>query len=299
MRARSGVAGVCRRTRLHRAFLSVMLVCVAAASAARAQVSLNDLRTWGLETYDEIDRTLRVPGTQLFAETVSLSGVQYGGHNGRAYVWPASTQFRVFNTLVQIEPTTFNSTLRQFADELHTAYWEIAPGQVAATDSTTTTGTWSLRWWRPTALPTTASTLTVRSPTHAFVLQGEDSVAGGGIYFRQFDFSSKDAISTLQAARGAAMLYRETGQQSYLDDATRLLTWAQTHLQRSDGMFSERWNISTNSPEGFDLVELRRHRHLYKSRTLRCHRQFVLPYRSPANGQPDTHALLRLDHGAN
>ena len=39
-------------------------------------------------------------------------------------------------------------------------------------------------------------------------MQGEDSVAGGGIYFKQFDFTSKDAISTLQGARGAAMLYR-------------------------------------------------------------------------------------------
>ena len=50
------------------------------------------------------------------------------------------------------------------------------------------------------------------------------------------------------------MLYRATGQPSYLNDATRLLTWARTHIQRPDGMFSERWNISTNSPEGFDLV---------------------------------------------
>jgi hypothetical protein len=50
------------------------------------------------------------------------------------------------------------------------------------------------------------------------------------------------------------MLYRATGQQSYLNDATRLLTWARTHIQRPDGMFSERWNIATSSAEGFDLV---------------------------------------------
>jgi len=50
------------------------------------------------------------------------------------------------------------------------------------------------------------------------------------------------------------MLYRATGELSYLNDATRLLTWARTHIQRTDGMFSERWNIFTNAPEGFDLV---------------------------------------------
>src|SRR5688572_20462885 len=63
---------------------------------------LERLRGWGLETYNEINRTLRVPGTQLFAETASLGGAQSGGRAGRAFVWPASTQFRVFNTLAQI-----------------------------------------------------------------------------------------------------------------------------------------------------------------------------------------------------
>jgi mannose/cellobiose epimerase-like protein (N-acyl-D-glucosamine 2-epimerase family) len=85
-------------------------------------------------------------------------------------------------------------------------------------------------------------------------MQGEDSVAGGGIYFKQFEFTSKNAISTLQGARGAAMLYRTTGQQSYLNDATRLLTWARSHIQRPDGMFSEGWDIATASPVGFDLI---------------------------------------------
>ena len=49
------------------------------------------------------------------------------------------------------------------------------------------------------------------------------------------------------------MLYNATGQQSYLNDATRLLTWARTHIQLPDGMFVG-WDISTNSAYGFDLV---------------------------------------------
>jgi Glycosyl hydrolase family 76 len=226
------------------------------AMSASAQVNLNTLRTWGLETVDSIDSSLQKPASNLFAETASLDGTQSNGFNGFAFVWPAATQFRVMNTLTQLEPTTYTAALRLYSDELYTRYWNDGYRSGAGGGD---------RFYDDNAHLVVALTEAYRltndvvylnraKDTEAFVLQGEDSVAGGGIYFKQFDFSSKDAISTLQGARGAAMLYGATGQQSYLNDATRLLTWAQTHIQRPDGMFSERWNISTNSAEGFDLV---------------------------------------------
>jgi hypothetical protein len=217
---------------------------------------LQRLQTWGLETNGEINGTLRVPGTRLYAETASLSGVQSGGFNGRAFVWPASTQFRVLNTLAQIDPATYASNLNLFATELHNAYWNNGYRSGAGGGD---------RFYDDNAHLVVAfveahrltndSTYLIRArDAFSFVLQGEDAVAGGGIYFKQNDFASKDAISTLQAARGAAMLYRATREQTYLSAATRLLNWANTHIQRPDGLYSERWRISTNAPEGFDLI---------------------------------------------
>jgi hypothetical protein len=236
--------------------LYALFACGAAASWADAQVDLARLRSWGMETYNETDRALRVSGTRLFAETASLSGSQFGGFNGRAYVWPASTQFRVFNTLAHLQPATHAPILRQFADQLHGAYWDAGYRSGAGGGDRFYDDNGHLVVALVEAYRLTNDTVYLNraKDTQSFVMQGEDSVAGGGIYFKQFDFSSKDAISTLQGARGAAMLYRATGQQSYLNDATRLLNWARTHIQRSDGMFSERWNISTNSREGFDLI---------------------------------------------
>jgi hypothetical protein len=209
-----------------------------------------------LETYNETDRTLRVPGSALYAETASVGGSQFGGFNGRAYVWPASTQFRVLNTLAQVQPATHVPILRQFADQLHSAYWDAGyrSGAGGGDRFYDDNGHLVVALVEAYRLTNDGTYLARAKDTQSFVLQGEDAVAGGGIYFKQFEFTSKDAISTLQGARGAAMLYRETGQHSYLNDATRLLNWARTHIQRADGMFSERWNISTNSPEGFDLV---------------------------------------------
>ena len=90
--------------------------------------------------------------------------------------------------------------------------------------------------------------------TEAFVLSGEDSAGGGGIYFQEGVTTSKNAISTLQGARAAAMLYEDTGQTAYLTDAEQLVTWADTHIQESNGLFYQTYDLATNSPQGIPLV---------------------------------------------
>src|SRR6185503_4012676 len=105
------------------AVLAAVVVCSLYTNISLAQVNLGQLRTWGLETYGQIDSTLRVQPTQLFAETASLSGAKSGGFNGRAFVWPAATQFRVFDALAKIQPTTYTPILRQFSDQLLGAYY--------------------------------------------------------------------------------------------------------------------------------------------------------------------------------
>lgn len=214
------------------------------------------LRNWGIETYTETQRTLRVPGTNLFAETASLNGTISGGLNGRAFVWPEATQFRVLNTLTQILPGTYRTQLRSFSDELYTAYWNNgyrsgAGGGDRFYDDNAHVVVALMEAYR---LTLDSIYLDRAKQAYSFVKQGEDSVAGGGIYFKQADFTSKDAISTLQGARSAAMLYLSTGEQGYLADATRLLTWAETHIQRADGLFYQRWSVATNQPSGVELV---------------------------------------------
>ena len=214
------------------------------------------LREWGLQVSEEIGETLLVPGTSLYAETAWLDGTQSGGYNGRAFVWPVSTQFRVLNSLVQIEPDTYGGTLRQFSDQVHAAYW----------DSGYRSGAWGGDWFYDdnahlVVALVEAYELTGEQvyldraiDTYGFVLEGEDSAAGGGIYFKQYDYGSKNTISTLQGARGAAMLYGATGESQYLSDATRLLEWSNTHVQELSGVFYQGYDISTNQPEGVPLV---------------------------------------------
>jgi hypothetical protein len=227
------------------------------AAPVRAAVDFQALREWGVETAGAIDASLKKRnGSVLYAEVASITGGQSGGYNGYAYVWPAATQFRVLNSLTQLDPANYTSVLRSFSDELHTRYWNAgyrsgAGGGDRFYDDNAHLVVSLTEAYRLTNDPVF---LERARRAQGFVMRGEDTVAGGGIYFKENDFASKDAISTLQGARGAAMLYRATGLQTYLDDATRLLTWAEDHIQHSTGLFSQRWDIATNQRDGVELV---------------------------------------------
>ncbi|MGV3530771.1 MAG: glycoside hydrolase family 76 protein [Chthoniobacteraceae bacterium] len=235
----------------------VVALCTGGLSTPTAH-ALDDavLRSWGMETYGEIEETLRVPGSNLYAETASLTGRQSGGLNGKSYAWPASTQFRVLNTLTQIDPETYGLQLRAFSDELRSAYWDRgyrsgAGGGDRYYDDNAHLVVALAEAYKLTLDPVY---LTRARETLDYVKQGEDAVAGGGIYFKENSFTSKDTISTLQAARGAAMLYLTTGESGFLTDATRLLDWSESHVQRTDGIYYQRWAIGTNQPTGVELI---------------------------------------------
>jgi hypothetical protein len=214
---------------------------------AQARIPPQTLIDWGLEVYGLAVDELKVPGSALFAETASLSGTRSGGAGGFAYVWPASIQFRVLNSLTQLNPTVYAPVQQAFANELHTRYWRVQAPRgyrsgvpssadlfyddnahiaVALLDAYSLTGE--------------SVYLSRARATIDFCLTGEDSVGGGGIYFNEVDFSFKDAISTMQTARAGAMLFRATGDERYLTAANRLYDWAADTLQRSNGLFWEK-----------------------------------------------------------
>lgn len=224
------------------------------------------LLAWGQNVHQQIESSLRVPGSSLYAEAAALDGGRYGGDSGFAYVWPAATQFRVLNSLVQVDPAAYASALRNFTNELHTRYWRSGTGASGGYRS-------GVSWWAERfyddnghlvvslaeayRLTGEAQYLSRAILTYDFVISGEDDAGGGGIYFNVSDRASKDAISTLQGARAALLLHQLTGQARYLDDATRLYAWSVTHIQEPNGLFRERFKVigdNAGSSEGATLT---------------------------------------------
>ena len=206
---------------------------------------------WGQNVYKKIDASLKVPGSSLYSETASTSGTRSGGDSGFAYVWPESEQFRVLDDLATINPTTYTPVVRSFSDELFTRYWKSsgAGGYRSGVSSGSglfydDNGHVVVALAQAYALTNDPVYLTRAVQTYNFVISGEDTVGGGGIYFQVGDASSKDAISTLQAVRAGLLLYQITAQAKYLTDATRLYAWSKTHIQQSNGLFKERYKLT-------------------------------------------------------
>lgn len=222
------------------------LFVIPALRAAGATVS-EQLRSFGLDAYAKTTASLLVPGGNgLFAEKAFLDGSRSGGDSGFSFVWPATTQMRVYDALVRIDPATYTPVLRQFSDQLEANYWT---GTGAGGYRSGVSGN-ATRFYDDNAhmavalmgaynLTHDATYLNRAMATYNFVISGEDSAQGGGIYFNT-DRTFKDSAATLQGARAGLLLYQATGQQHYLDDATRLYAWEKATLQQPDGLFGEK-----------------------------------------------------------
>jgi hypothetical protein len=240
---------------------ALMGIC---ATPAHAQTTTQQLLDWGLDVYAKTVASLKVPGSALFSETAHASGSRTGGSGGFSFAWPLSTQFRVQTALARYDAATYAPLLRQFSDEARTRYWRtsglggyrsgVSSGSTLFYDDNAHMAVALVEAYRLTADPVY---LDRAKETYAFVASGEDSLGGGGIYFTVPDNTVKETISTLQGARAAAMLYRETGEANYLADATRLYEWCRTHVQMSNGMFYQRYYVTganAGTPDGGDLI---------------------------------------------
>lgn len=228
--------------------IALLGVLVGGASVTRADATSQNLINWGLSTYNNTASSLLVPGGNgLFAETASLNGTQSGGDSGYSFVWPAATQMRVYDALVRLDPSTYTPILKNFSNQLQIQYWtNSGAGGYRSGVSSGATQFYDDNAHLAVALATAYqltgdSTYVFRAEsTYNFVMSGEDSVGGGGIYFNTAR-TFKDSAATLQEARAGLLLYQITHQSNYLTDATRLYTWEKNTLQTPDGLFEEKY----------------------------------------------------------
>ena len=199
--------------------------------------------SWGAGVAQEIERTLALPDSALYAETASLGGGQ-SGINGTAFAWSWSTQFRVLNSLTRFNPLTFTAPLRQFADETHATYWSPLAGYDCCNgggdrfyDDNAHIAVAFAEAYEITGDPIY---LTRAEATFGFLLEGEAPGHPGGSYWSVNDNTFLDSAAALQGARAALMLYKATDDNAYLDEAQRRYAWARNNTQIADGTFLEK-----------------------------------------------------------
>ncbi|MFD2124587.1 carbohydrate-binding protein [Paenibacillus xanthanilyticus] len=77
--------------------------------------------------------------------------------------------------------------------------------------------------------------------------QWDDGFASGGIWWLNNDRSTKNACINFPAAQAAVYLYNITGEQRYLDAATRIFKWGKTMLSDGNGKIFDRIEVE-NGP---------------------------------------------------
>lgn len=76
-----------------------------------------------------------------------------------------------------------------------------------------------------------------------FTLQGWSEERGGGIYWRENDFETKNTCSNGPGAVLALMLYQETNDEQYLDWAKRILDWVKQLKDPATGVYLDAVNV--------------------------------------------------------
>jgi hypothetical protein len=78
-----------------------------------------------------------------------------------------------------------------------------------------------------------------------FMMTGCDTVSGGGIYWRERDFTTKNTCSNGPGIILALRLYQATGEKEYLESAKKLYHWVNSYLRSPDGIYYDALKVKT------------------------------------------------------
>lgn len=79
--------------------------------------------------------------------------------------------------------------------------------------------------------------LTQGKDTYRYMMTGFDTVSGGGLYWKEGDYTTKNTCSNGPGIILALQLYKATRQKKYLDTAVLLYRWTNRHLRSPKGVY--------------------------------------------------------------
>ena len=207
-----------------------------------------DFRKWGFEALDRIQVDLLMPDGSLYGESAEP------GERPTAvsFNWGVGVMLSALNAAARADPA-YKPRLARFVEATR-GYWSSAP-PVAGYDMLPRAKNWDRYYddneWMVLALVEASQVLGSTQPLEYakqafhYVMSGEDSKLGGGIYWRERTRDSKNTCSNGPAAAAALELFRRTHERSYLETAERIYAWTRSHLRDpSDGLYWDNISLS-------------------------------------------------------
>lgn len=200
-----------------------------------------DFRGWGLEALQRVQTDLLMPDGLLYGEEAQAGRRP----TTEAFNWGVGVMLQALNAAARLD-VAYQAPLSHYVEAAR-RYWNDGP-PVAGYDvhpmPKPTDRYYDDNAWMALALVEASDILgsekdmEYAEEAYRYVLSGEDSKLGGGIYWRESDRPSKNTCSNAPAAAAALALYGKTGQSSYLADAERIYDWTREHLRDpKDGLY--------------------------------------------------------------
>ena len=211
-------------------------------------------RQWGEETLARIDADFWLSNRRLYAETGHLNQPPAPPPT---MAWGVGVQLSALVAAARVDPDKYRSRLRSFIDGFNT-YWtnfnnlggyDVQPGP-KPNDRYYDDNAWIvLALADAYEVMHNSGDLARAEATQKFVLSGEDTQLGGGIYWHEPKRETKNTCVNAPAIVGALRLYQLTTKPAYLEDARRLYRWTCAHLQGQDGLFADNIHLDGHVDE--------------------------------------------------
>jgi beta-galactosidase len=234
---------------MHKKIACFLFFVLAAVGISKAQPrqSSADYRARIADLYHIIQTNLRDSAAGLYYESDSAVN-----ENAHSWLWPLCAYIQAANEMEVLQPDGDFLRPVLHAIERYYAPQSPAPGyQDYVRAERASSRFYDDNQWIAIAL------LDAYNRTHKgeylrkaemiyrFMLTGMDTVAGGGLYWKEGDHNSKNTCSNGPAVLVALQLYRITQRQGCLDTALAIYKWTNAHLQAPDGLFFDNIRISS------------------------------------------------------
>jgi predicted alpha-1,6-mannanase (GH76 family) len=216
-----------------------------------------------ISMWDAIQRDFHLPDFGLYLERAPLQNED----RAFSFLWPYSALLSGINALAGVSPqhedardTAFEN-LEQYWDEHsdppgYDSYVVEFGGGDKFYDDNEWLGIDFVHAYRQTG---NSAYLDKARIVWKFVISGWTDEFGGGIYWKQHDLNTKNTCSNAPAAVMALMLHEETGDQTYLDWAIRIMEWVDQLKDPASGVYRDNidaqgniepttWTYNTGTP---------------------------------------------------
>ncbi len=187
-----------------------------------------------------INQDLRVKKASLYYETTDSSK----NENKYSWLWPLCAYIQAANEIEVLRPQ--EKAMKPIVKAID-KYWintkPVPAYQDYVTKEKVTTKYYDDNQWVAIAYMDAFSRtgkkkyLRESKKIYDFMLFGLDSVAGGGIYWREKDMTTKNTCSNGPGVLVALKLYQESPKAEYLKTAIDVYNWTKSNLQSPEGVY--------------------------------------------------------------